>query len=133
MLVPHLHFKGNCEDAISLYEEAFNTKTDTILYNKDLSGNPDDTGIGHAEMHIHDQRVMLNDRFGRNNKNSETSVQIVMIFTTEDSLMKSYKIMQEGMVIIDPLRKASYSPLVTVFIDRFGIQWAFMVDESVER
>ena len=50
MLVPHFHFKGCCEEAIHLYEKAFNTKADTILYNKDMSGNPANAGIGHAEM-----------------------------------------------------------------------------------
>ena len=28
MLIPHLHFDGNCMEAIDLYEKAFNTKVD---------------------------------------------------------------------------------------------------------
>ena len=132
MLVPHFHFKGCCEEAMSLYGKAFNTTADIILYNKDMSGNSNDTGIGHAEMHIHGQRVMLNDRFGSSGNHLDTPVQIVMIFTTEESLLRSYNIMKEGITIIDPLQKASYSPLVTVFIDKFGIQWAFMVDKNIQ-
>lgn len=131
MLVPHLHFGGRCEEAIQLYEKAFETKVDTILFNKDMSGDPHDTGIGHAEMHIHGQRVMLNDRFGSTNP-AETAVQMVMIFSTEERLMKSYDIIKDGITIIDPLQKVFYSPLVTVFIDKFGIQWCFMVDENVD-
>ncbi len=28
MLIPYLHFNGNCMEAINLYEKAFNTKVD---------------------------------------------------------------------------------------------------------
>jgi len=28
MLIPILHFEGNCTDAIALYEKAFNTKAE---------------------------------------------------------------------------------------------------------
>jgi len=132
MLVPHLHFNGFCEDAIQLYEKAFNTKVDSILFSKDISGDPDDSGIGHAEMHIHGQRVMMNDRFGNKGNQTDVSIQMVLIFSTKERLLESYGLIREGITIIDPLQKVFYSPLVTVFIDKFGIQWCFMVDENVE-
>jgi uncharacterized glyoxalase superfamily protein PhnB len=30
MFIPHLHFCGDCADAIHLYETAFNTKVKTV-------------------------------------------------------------------------------------------------------
>ena len=52
MLIPVLHFEGNCMDAIALYEVAFNSKAE----NYDCG---DDNNIHHAEMIIHGQKVYL--------------------------------------------------------------------------
>lgn len=35
MLIPHLHFCGDCKEAIDLYEKAFNTKIESIDYMPD--------------------------------------------------------------------------------------------------
>ena len=58
MLIPHLHFCGDCKEAIDLYEKAFNTKIESIDY------MPDGKKIAHAAMNIHGQEVFLNDNFG---------------------------------------------------------------------
>lgn len=131
MLVPHFWLGGRCEEAIGVYEKAFDTKADYILYNRDFTGNEIDAGIAHAEMRIHGQRVMMNDRFGNNDK-AVYSVQIVLIFETEEELMRCYDMLKDGCAEIDPLQRTSYSPLVTIFIDRFGIQWSFMVEKTAE-
>jgi len=47
MLIPHLHFCGNCAEAIALYEQAFDTKTDIMF----LNGNGDGS-VSHAERKI---------------------------------------------------------------------------------
>ena len=31
MLIPHFHFYGDCADAITIYEKAFNTKVEELL------------------------------------------------------------------------------------------------------
>lgn len=31
MIIPHLHFCGDWEEAIALYEKAFHTKAETII------------------------------------------------------------------------------------------------------
>lgn len=130
MLVPHLHFGGRCKEAIGLYAKAFDTKVDTIIYSKDMGGDPNDNRIGHAEMHIHNRRVMMNDHFGNTDMSTNSAVQIVLIFSTKDELMKSYTAIKQDGITIDPLQEASYSPLIVVFIDKFGVQWCFMVDEN---
>lgn len=66
MIIPHLHFCGDCEEAITLYEKAFYTKAETIIRNQDyaLDDSQNDKGIAHAVMYIHGQQFFLNDRFG---------------------------------------------------------------------
>jgi len=67
MLIPHLHFSGNCKEAISFYENAFSVKADLIIRYSDYAPEDyqNDDRIAHAVMHIHGQMIYLNDRFGR--------------------------------------------------------------------
>lgn len=37
MLIPHLHFYGDCKEAIVLYEKAFNAKIETVIRNSDYA------------------------------------------------------------------------------------------------
>jgi PhnB protein len=121
MFVPHLHFCGDCEEATALYEKAFDTKADTVI-------RDDDGGIVHAEMRIHGQRVMLNNRFGNKDKTIDCAIAAVLTFNTATELLNCYEILKQGSVIVDPMSKASYTELGVQLLDRFGVQWAFMVE-----
>jgi len=61
MLIPALHFCGNCAEAIVLYEKAFNTKAETIITNGEYSPEEyaGDREIAHSEMNIHGMKVFL--------------------------------------------------------------------------
>lgn len=134
MLIPHLHFNGTCKEAILLYEKAFNVKADCIILNSHY--NPDecknDNRIAHAVMHIHGQKVFLNDRFGKKDTSTDIAVHLIVTFKNKVDLLSCYDIMKEGSITIDPLETLSYSPLAVQFIDKFGVQWGFMVDENAE-
>lgn len=126
MLIPHLHFYGNCAEAIALYEQAFNTKTDIFF----LDGSGDGS-VGHAEMRIHGIRAMLNDRFGNKDKTTDCAVALIVTFESAAELLACYETLKPGGIVIDPPEKLSYTELGLQFIDRFGVQWGFMVEETV--
>ncbi|MHB1000766.1 MAG: VOC family protein [Armatimonadota bacterium] len=125
MLVPHFHFNGRCSEAIELYQIAFNTTADVIHYNSEW--NLGEEGIGHAEMHIHGQRVMLNDRGGNLDHSTDSAIQMVVIFPNEQELKDSYQILSKASITIDPMQATFYSPCVVGFLDQFGVSWNFMV------
>lgn len=130
MLIPHLHFCDNCEEAIALYEKAFHTKAESIVYNRDYAPdeNPDDNRIAHAVMTIHGQKVFLNDRFGNKDRSLNCAVHLIMMFSTVEELLASYEVLKEGSTVIDPFEKLPYSELSGNFIDKFGVQWGFMTE-----
>lgn len=128
MLVPHLYLNGECEEALKFYEKVFNTKTDRILYNSEVSGEKNDKGVCHAEMHIHGQRIMLNDRASEHSS-GKVNLQLVVIFDSEDDFMKSYKTIIDGGTETRPPEKTFYSSLVCEFTDKFGIHWSFMTEK----
>ncbi len=132
MLIPHLHFNGSCLEAISLYERAFGTKADIIVHNSDYAPDESrgDGRVAHAEMRIHGQKVYLNDRFGKQDPSTDIAVHLIVTFAREADLLACYAVMKEGSITVDPLQLLPYSPLAVQFIDRFGVQWGFMVDQQ---
>ena len=131
MLIPHLHFCGHCEEAIVLYEKAFNTKIDEIVRNHDYNSEkyPDDTQIAHANMRIHGQTVFLNDNefFGNKENSSNFPVHLIVQFQTVEELLSCYEMLKNDREVSSPFVKAPYSDLVGNFADKFGIWWGFMV------
>ncbi len=120
MLIPHLHFGGNCSQAIAIYERAFNSTAGDYDYH----GNT----IAHAEMIIHGQIVWLNDAFGNLNKSENCgAVHLVLTFATKDELLSCYELLKGESDTENPFHETSYSQLVGNFLDRFGVLWGFMV------
>lgn len=124
MLVPQLYLNGKCVKAIEVYKKAFNTKVDNIMF--DTEKEPEKFVI-HAEMHIHAQRVMLSDWGGNISNTTDTAMQLVVIFNTEEELKQAYEIIKPNSKTIIPLAPTFYSPLMADFLDEFGVRWCFMV------
>jgi len=123
MLIPHLHFKGNCEQAIALYEKAFHTKVKA----KDIDTAPDGK-IAHASMKIHGQALFLNDgkaHFEAIGVHFDTH--LIVTFKTAKELLACYEILKADGDGPAPFSEAAYSELVGNFRDKFGVYWGFMV------
>ena len=128
MLIPHLHFCGNCNEAIAMYETAFETKAKPIIRkSKNMPVDWVEGKILHAVMDIFGQTVYLNDRFGNKNMSFDCAVKLTVTFKKIDNLIACYEIMKEDSITIDPLEKVTFSKLTVQFIDKFGVQWGFMV------
>lgn len=126
MLLPHLHLNGRCDEAITFYEQAFQTKVDVIYYESEQETKKI---VAHAEMHIRGQRVMLNDRSSKSESGIESVLQLIVIFADEKELRDTYESMSSDSITIDPLQATYYSPCVVHFLDKFGVPWGFMVSE----
>ena len=135
MLIPCLHFCGDCKEAIALYEKAFNTKVETLISNTDYShidseyspGEYPDNEIAHAEMNIRGQKVFLSDGFGNKNKTMDCAVRLLVMFESVDELLACYEFFKADSIIVHPFEEVPYSKLSGLFIDKFGVQWGFMV------
>lgn len=135
MLIPHLHFCGDCEKAIALYEKAFQTKAEAIVYSYDYEDmvhapqESQDSSIAHAILYIHGQKIFLNDRFGNKEKSLNCAVHLIVMFSSVEELLACYEFFKEGSTIVDPFTELPYSKLSGNFIDQFGVQWGFMTEQ----
>ena len=132
MLIPCLHFCGDCDEAIALYEKAFDTKVDDILRYSDYDPEnyAGDNRISHASMKINGQTVFLNDNeemFSGNEITHNFPVHVILYFQTTEELLACYEILKNDNQKSNPFVKTAYSELCGNFKDKFGMLWGFMV------
>lgn len=132
MIIPHLHFCGNREETIAVYERAFKTKAENIVRNSDYA--PDkckgDNRIAHASMNIQGQPVFLNDNeamFGVSDISLNFPVHIIVYFQTAEELLTCYEMLKDANMADMPFVKTAYSELTGNFKDTFGMLWGFIV------
>jgi len=135
IVTPNFQFSGNCKEAIKLYEKAFETKVNRIIYyskakSKDFCielTEEQKTYVYHAEMKIGTQRIMLSDIIQFEIKKGN-SLFLTITFNRKEEVEKTFGILKENGEILIPLRNTTYSSCVGTLIDKFGIRWGLMTE-----
>ncbi|HAX02984.1 MAG: hypothetical protein A2Y45_06085 [Tenericutes bacterium GWC2_34_14] len=135
MIIPYLTFHGNCQEAITFYEDVFRTKSAMIQYYDDYQ--PDDVNplpdhlsewILHAEMKINDQVVWLADDTNEITQGHQVKLSLV-VKTKKEALEIFSGLSHEGIVTLPPI-ETFYSSCHAAVIDRFGISWHIVAEEK---
>jgi Uncharacterized protein conserved in bacteria len=137
LITPNFNFNGRCEEAIILYQKAFNAKIGCLLrysdadvrdWNRELNFEQANY-IYHAELFIGNQRIMMCDNMDVDLTNN-TSLSLTMTFDTSDEVKEAYDILKDGSITIYPLHSTTYSSCEVVFIDKFGFRWGLMTEQT---
>ncbi|WP_379163103.1 VOC family protein [Paenibacillus sp. sgz5001063] len=137
IITPTLHFHGECEEAIRLYQQAFDIRIDFILHYTDANKHDwnielteeQQSYVYHAEAYLGGQRLMLSDELERNPAAS-TSLFLTITFDTAAQVKKAYEVLKAGGTIIHPLCSTTYSSCMVSLVDRFGIRWGLMTEQT---
>ena len=137
IITPNFNFVGRCEEAIVLYQKAFNAKVGCLLRYSDA--NKDDWDkkltpeqenyIYHAELFIGDQRIMMCDNMDVNLVKS-TALSLTVTFDTKDEVKQAYEVLQEDSETVYHMQSTTYSSCMVVFIDKFGFRWGLMTEQT---
>lgn len=136
-IVPTLNFGGNCREAVQLYAKAFGGHIDCLItyreaddpsYNPLLREDQRDY-IYHAELRLGEQRIMMSDHVDIEFQTCYSNFLTIM-FDTKEEVEQAYETMKEGSQTIYPLEATHYSACRVVFVDRFGIRWGIMTEET---
>lgn len=137
MITPNLHFNSVCKEAIVLYKRAFNgeitqlfqySDADPSDFNIDQLTESEKEQVYHAEMMIGNQRFFFSDSFdpiphGQN-------VSIVITFDSGDEVKNAYELLAMGGEVLQQLTETTYSGCFTSIVDRFGVRWELMTENS---
>lgn len=136
-ITPNFNFAGCCEEAMMLYQKAFDATIGCLL--RYFEANPSDWDkeltdvqrnyIYHGELCIGNQRIMMCDNMDVELVKS-TALSLTVTFDTKEEVKKAYDILKEGSVTIYPIHSTSYSSCMVVFIDKFGFRWGLMTEQT---
>lgn len=136
-IVPTLNFGGNCRDALHMYEKAFHGKINCLItygqaddpaYNPLLKENQKEY-IYHSELALDDQRIIMSDHVDIEFQTCYSNFLTIMLDTKEE-VRQAYEVMKEGSKTIYPMGATPYSSCRVVFVDKFGIRWGIMTEQT---
>jgi len=132
MLIPTIHFNGNCDEAISFYKDALGAEVKEINYAKDA---PPGSGMDelppnfvmHSEVYICGTKFSLTDGAETPPLPSAGNFSYMIVYDTPEEVTAAFNKLAVGGTIVEPLTETFWSPLYGYVIDRFGINWQVMV------
>lgn len=136
-ITPTLNFGGTCREAIKMYEKAFEGKITCLISYREandpaympLLSEEQKDYIYHAELELGNQRIIMSDHV-----DIEFSVCysnfLTIMYDTKEEVQKAYEIMKEGSKTIYKMEATPYSSCRVVFVDRFGIRWGIMTEQT---
>lgn len=130
---PYIIFKGDCQDAIDLYEAAFNSKVTEIMRFKDVPADPENTMITEdmsewvmmAELPMGDNFIRLSDTVGEFNDAKSERISI-SVESDEDMIKKAFNVLSEDGNVGMPLQKTFFSTQFGIVHDKFGVVWTLV-------
>lgn len=137
LITPNFNFDGRCEEALNLYEKAFNAEIGCLLryseakkedFDREIS-DEEKRYIYHAELFLGNQRIMMCDNLDVPFATS-FSLSLTVTFDTKEEVEQAYDVLKEGSTTIYPLQSTTYSSCMVVFVDKFGFRWGLMTEQS---
>ncbi|BCJ99141.1 VOC family protein [Anaerocolumna chitinilytica] len=133
MLGHYLMFNRNCEEALHLYEKAFDTKAGEVMKYKNMPQNPDfpiaendKELVLHAKMVIDGTGIMCADSSQK--PTSSNNMYITLTTSNEEMVRKAWDTLKEGGKIFMELSPTFFGKLHGQVQDKFGINWMFTVE-----
>ena len=137
-IVPTLNLDGNCREAIHMYEKAFNGKINCLITYGE-SNDPEyallkenqKEYIYHSELLAGGQRIIMSDLVeGDIEFQVCYSNFLTVMLDTKEEVRQAYEIMKEGSKTIYQMEATPYSSCRVVFVDKFGIRWGIMTEQT---
>ena len=137
-ITPALGFRGNCTEAIALYEKAFDATLVTKMLYSDADAEDfickeeEKDFIFYAEMVIGNQLISLGDdtnsTLGDTKFGVASPTSLLIEFETIEALKAAYALLSDGANIITPMSDdgTTYCDAYVSLVDKFGIHWDLM-------
>ena len=138
-MIPTLNFGGNCREAIQMYEKAFEGKITCLLTYKEandpaymsLLHEEQKDYIYHGELMFGNERIIMSDHVDIEFQTCYSNFLTIM-YDTKEQVQRAYEIMKEGSNTIYQMEATPYSSCRVVFVDKFGIRWGLMTEQTNE-
>ena len=136
-ITPTLNFGGQCREAIHLYAQAFGGQIACLLTYRDandpaympLLTEAQKDWIYHAELLLDGQRIIMSDHADIAFQTCYSNF-LTLMYDTKEEVQAAYALLKEGSTTIYPMEATPNSACRVVFVDKFGIRWGIMTEQT---
>jgi len=136
-ITPTLNFGGQCREAIHLYAKAFGGSITCLITYRDTNDpaymprltEEQKDWVYHAELHLDGHRIIMSDHADIAFQTCYSNFLTIM-YDTKEEVQAAYAVLKEGSTTIYPMEATPYSSCRVVFVDRFGIRWGIMTEQT---
>lgn len=136
-ITPYLMLDGKAQEAIHFYQELFGAEIIGQEYLKDWPGEmgievtPENEGrVMHAHLKIGSSEIMLADYLPGQTPQHGSSINLMIVVNEAETAKKLFSLLQNGGKEIIPLQETGFSPATGQVVDKFGIEWQIVTDQS---
>lgn len=136
-ITPTLNFGGTCREAIQMYKKAFEGKITCLISYREandpaympLLSEEQKDYIYHAELVLSNQRIIMSDHLDIEFTVCYSNFLTIM-YDTKEEVQRAYEVMKAGSKTIYEMEATPYSSCRVVFVDKFGIRWGIMTEQT---
>ena len=136
-ITPTLNFGGQCREALHAYAEAFGGEITCMITYRDgndpaympLLKEDQLDYIYHAELRFGERRIIMSDHVDIEFTTCYSNFLTIM-YDTKEEVQRAYAVLKEGSTTIYPMEAMPYSSCRVMFVDRFGIRWGIMTEQT---
>jgi len=136
-ITPTFNFNGCCREALHAYADAFGGTIACLISYREandpaympLLTEAQKDWIYHAELMLDGHRIIMSDHADLDVGVCYANF-LTVTFDTKEQVQHAYARLQEGSTTIYPIAATPYSSCRVVFIDRFGIRWGIMTEQT---
>ena len=136
-ITPTLNFGGQCREAIHLYAQAFQGHITCLITYRDandpaylpLLTEEQKDWIYHAELILDGQRIIMSDHADIEFQTCYSNF-LTLVYDTKEEVQAAYSFLKEGSTTIYPMEATPYSSCRVVFVDKIGIRWSIMTEQT---
>ena len=132
VLIPYIHFQGNCEEALGIYEEILDGKVEIMeRYDNPAMQAPINykEKVLHARFLFNDCEIYASDVFpGQIVNLDNNNVALSLTFTDLEKAKIIFSQLSKNGNIRVPFEKQFWGAWHGNFTDRFGIRWMINVE-----
>jgi PhnB protein len=129
----YLGFRGNCEEAINFYKEAFDGEISQLSrYGESPMETTDDLKdkIMHARLQFGDILIMFSDMMGENEAQPGSMINLSIECDSIEQLERVFPKVAEGGKITMPLQDQFWGARFGMLTDKYGIHWMFNCEKK---
>ena len=133
-LFPYLHFRGNCEEALTFYAGALHGQIDGL---QRFAGSPMEARVGdahknkvmHAAFVAGELRFMASDGLpGADRPVSDSNISLSLSTPDGAEAQRVFDALSEGGTVDMPLQSVFWGGRFGMLTDRFGVDWMMSTD-----